>query len=685
MEKKKSVKAGKWIVIALVGAILFFLILPFLDGSATTPAAQRADGKATPQIFTSNPLRRLAEKIMAAFSRKNQNPSTFDNDALFENEEAVTLASAKRASTDVQDPSAAAAAPDSVEEEPDDFDPSRIDEKGEWILVNQTDPITGIRGMHDIKSSDSAYDRLVRLERQAKYTQSVGALAPKQPVSKWARLWNPVKKFFGFDDAPEVVATRQLGGKALSTEHPRYPSKANRASLDMQGLGKQTLSNRRRSQQAALAMLTIDPEQSLEKTAENLLKNAKKTLNKKDFNEYQKLLMAERNRLRKEMRNAVLNEISQDARKEQNIDDTVGQRLLIAAGKKDAQNALQIPIECASGKTLSSAFYAPRSQEGCHKPTRSSKYKHDEKKLEQTKEESRGILESTVDKLKGIVKTDKLQRLENNIQDPVAVTVVLDVYPAGKNPFIADINENPNTNGSQAQASEEEMEQTFDEQVREQYLNFLFEKSGCQNSPCALVASSDYAGTDLEDTLTGGFMKLVTLESPNNDQEFIERMKNNGQFDESQMQQLTEDYLKKIKPAYSSQPLDKLSGLAKDHVKIISRSATAADKIATSGVYPAMWLAYPKTATKPEVEQETPAEENGTKELSSEEFFQQGISMEDQSTGMTKLYGNNSSRNYTIAANNDSRLKEVDLKFNAKKAMTAGQKSSTSLQDALKP
>ena len=52
--KQKAKIAGKIIIIVLSMAILFFLLLPFLENPA---ASETSNGKkASPQIFTSNPL-----------------------------------------------------------------------------------------------------------------------------------------------------------------------------------------------------------------------------------------------------------------------------------------------------------------------------------------------------------------------------------------------------------------------------------------------------------------------------------------------------------------------------------------------------------------------------------------------------------------------------------------------------
>ena len=69
-KRDKCKSAGKLIVVILSLAILFFLLLPFLDNSA--PASGEANGKkASPQIFTSNPLSDLVQKVYNLFAHNH--------------------------------------------------------------------------------------------------------------------------------------------------------------------------------------------------------------------------------------------------------------------------------------------------------------------------------------------------------------------------------------------------------------------------------------------------------------------------------------------------------------------------------------------------------------------------------------------------------------------------------------
>lgn len=205
----KAKTAGKFAVVMLSLAILFFLLLPFLDNSE---AAGGSGKKAVPQIFTSNPLSDLVRKIYSMFAKNQRAPGARGG-------QAFALAQggpAYQATPGAGNNERYAAENDgksgssSVGASYDYGDAGIINEDGEWVLVRQTAPDAAQRGMHEINSSDTAYEKLMRLERAAKYTGRPGSGGPVIPDSKWARLWKPIKNFFtGESDAPEAADVQQ--------------------------------------------------------------------------------------------------------------------------------------------------------------------------------------------------------------------------------------------------------------------------------------------------------------------------------------------------------------------------------------------------------------------------------------------------------------------------------------------
>ena len=201
IDKAKNV--GKFIILMLCFAILFFLLLPFLEDSSAV--SEMRNKKASPQIFTSNPLTDLVQKIYSLLSPREKTDRTVA---------APIYASAGQGETFPVESTApqiryAAEYTESLPEEkaesgsssgayfPESYDYGNaefINEEGEWVLVRQTAPDAAQRGMHDINTSDTPYDRLIRLERTSRYITP----AP-ETESKWARIFRPIKNLFGLD------------------------------------------------------------------------------------------------------------------------------------------------------------------------------------------------------------------------------------------------------------------------------------------------------------------------------------------------------------------------------------------------------------------------------------------------------------------------------------------------------
>ena len=184
-QKKKTI--GKVIIVILGVAIVGFLLLPFLDNSSTTTQAK----KATPQIFTSNPLSSLVRKVYGLFARNSKKRAAAARMAYEQTKQGI-LTDGVRA-----DDLHANSLPGSTQVNAtyDQYaDAEFINEDGEWILVRQTTPESSQRGMHEINTSDSAYDRYVRQARAARWTGHTATPQQEIPDSKWARMWNPISR-----------------------------------------------------------------------------------------------------------------------------------------------------------------------------------------------------------------------------------------------------------------------------------------------------------------------------------------------------------------------------------------------------------------------------------------------------------------------------------------------------------
>ncbi len=213
---KKSIKITL-LVIAI--AVFIFLMLPFIfPSSETENAAQRAAADAvTPQIFTSNPLAKLVNRLARFFGRQPAPRSAVAanatqplTDALYADARAAGDSSANADVTDMEnDPEAIAQA----------FENAALqNEEGEWVLIRQQAPEGSASGMHEVNVKENAYDRYVKQQRAAQYTPSSSKVKNKVPDSKWARMFRPIKRLFGMDDtASPASTTLQIDGRANSS------------------------------------------------------------------------------------------------------------------------------------------------------------------------------------------------------------------------------------------------------------------------------------------------------------------------------------------------------------------------------------------------------------------------------------------------------------------------------------
>lgn len=200
---KKRILTFSLFAVGLV--LVLFLLLPFLETTAPNTATDAAQAKkASPQIFTSNPLTDLVNRIARFFGKKNKTsaPTVADNrrltaqqaDQLFgiSQEENAVYASQHEATTQTGSYTT-----------PEQYEQALFQTTdGAWVLVHQKNPEGAAHGMHEINTRDNAYDTYIKQERMARFTPT--AVAPKQeslPDSRLARLFRPIKKFFGWDDS----------------------------------------------------------------------------------------------------------------------------------------------------------------------------------------------------------------------------------------------------------------------------------------------------------------------------------------------------------------------------------------------------------------------------------------------------------------------------------------------------
>lgn len=213
-------KTAKIILTVCCAVLILFLLLPFLETQAPQQPGQTPAAKAEPQIFTSNPLTDLVKRIARFFGARGSDSSqpkaqiltAAQADAAFGTpQDGPLYAAANGSEIQTQETPAALAGGTSY------ANAYLQNDEGEWVLIRQTAPEGGTRGMHEVNVKDNAYDRYVHEERQARFTPVMRT--PKSnkevPDSALARLFNPIKHFFGFGTTPAASGSLQAD---LSTD-----------------------------------------------------------------------------------------------------------------------------------------------------------------------------------------------------------------------------------------------------------------------------------------------------------------------------------------------------------------------------------------------------------------------------------------------------------------------------------
>ena len=218
-------KFAKYALLTAGVALFIFLMLPFLEPpSLPQNAAEEGQKNSSPQIFTSNPLTSIVNRLARFFTGRSQNSATVRNGTLAQSGSNQAFANSTDNTLYAADhdlaPSQAAAVEPAPGQDPDEANAEFFmqNEDGEWVLVRQRTPETSHAGMHEISVKENAYDRYVKQERLARFSPSA-AQREEVPESKLARLFNPIKRFLGFGDS--AAASGSLQGNALASASAR--------------------------------------------------------------------------------------------------------------------------------------------------------------------------------------------------------------------------------------------------------------------------------------------------------------------------------------------------------------------------------------------------------------------------------------------------------------------------------
>lgn len=473
MSKAKT--TGKIIAVILCCAIVFFLLLPFLD---SPKAAASADGKKpSPQIFTSNPLTDLVNKIYALVTGGKKRPGSRKVVAGAEPGEGAQPPSAQwtaDARQATQNAGASSASTSSYPATYDYADAGMINEDGEWVLVRQTAPDAAQRGMHDIKSSDTPYDRLVRQERAAKFTGAPSADGKSKkdiPVSKWARLWNPVKNFFTGEETslPEADAPQRTllasASSGLNSTQGGSPSgrAAARPGLNMAGAGLFNPTAGDTPQTLSLAEI-LTPEIALERIKENLLEHAKNEMGKEDRAKLEKLLDQKTQELIVQTKESFQNKILEEAQ-DRAVENLIDYTFL---GCND----------------LGSSLYSKTTPSNCY---------GSESPTEEEQEQIRRAIKQT--------NAQKFKELQEYLGIPLPkqpqVLVVL-----GKTKDITPDEENNTSDEGDPQVKD-------GKKTTKEFYNFALQQKGCDQNDCIWVANKMQPDLHLRATVEGAGLQFA--------------------------------------------------------------------------------------------------------------------------------------------------------------------------------
>ena len=482
----KAKNAGKYIVILLCFAIVFFLLLPFLEDSVPA-SGQTAGKKASPQIFTSNPLSELVRKVYSMFA-KNQNKhpkrplpgyaASLNNDILTEASEPMPRYAATENTEEINGTTGSSSTyfPQSYDYGEAGF----INEDGEWVLVRQTAPDASQRGMHEINSSDSAYDKLVRLERSAKYMPRRKPEAPPIPDSKWARLFNPIKKLFGMRSQNQADSADMWneesyaladssegldGSMRRPTERFARPANINMPSFP--GVVTSATGNEGFSWADIFS-----PEDILDGVIQNLQRMGNDSLDPQAKNEFIKRL----------------HRLSEEQKKF--IKDSFYRKMQMMARNEPADNLLAQTFSC--GEAVSGTYSSKKASGQCDWPQAIS-----QKEMEQqARESTQQALKNQQESLKFLAQI--ADRKTPAPQDLQVKMVVLLGQADGANPFAEysrmplPIDEGISEEERQAIEQENQVRQRQDETLRKFY-DFMAREQGCGSEACYAIGSAAQA------------------------------------------------------------------------------------------------------------------------------------------------------------------------------------------------
>ena len=550
----KAKTAGKFLVMMLCFAILFFLLLPFLEEPAAPAAAQAQGKKASPQIFTANPLSELVRKVYSLFAGQQKQKQPQRPPLYADSSEAAIYAeemydqSPRYAAAPENAEAAQSAGSSSSSYYPENYnnygEAGFVNEEGEWILVRQTAPEGAQRGMHDINSSDSAYDKLVRMERAAKYTGGTSPSAPAIPDSKWARLFRPIKKIFGLDEQ-----------KSVQPRHASDQEAVMLASSDGLGTGRERKPNERFRRGQAIALPQIngtaggndqqvndfswDDVFNSDQLLDEVVESIRNMANEKLDPEERKQLVEQVNRLSPEQKEFIRNSFYE--------------KMQLLAQDEPPADLLSKTFPC--GESVSGTYSSQRGEgTACSFPQPYSQ----KQVAEMARKSNQEALQNQQESLLELARMSGKKRPEG--QDSKVKMLVLLGKAGPQNPLQeyggrAALRANPDASEAEKQQIEEENKarQRQDETLKAFY-DFMLKEQGCDQGECYYVGSDNQPDPSMANRITSSGVQYMGDPLNISQQlmaKFAKQQQEQAQTEEEKEQaQYVEEDLKNFPPYY---------------------------------------------------------------------------------------------------------------------------------------
>ena len=281
-------KLAKGFLFLVCLAIVIFLLLPFLETENNSAKNASAQTAAEPQIFTSNPLTTLVQRLASLFRKNNakENPTPAQTTAALTKEEAEERFGVPQYKTrgagdgDMSEQEVLSAAPAGAVTTSANGETMYLNEDGEWVLIRQINHETSTPGMHEINIKDNAYDTYVRQQQAAALNPALKTTqtAPKEK-SYWQKLISPVKKLFRTSDAKPVENKNELtddtfklaSANGLTQNGTNVSGKYQNTSPDFKGPGADfsvRLADAQKTQNLEQLAALLDPSSIAEQAAE---------------------------------------------------------------------------------------------------------------------------------------------------------------------------------------------------------------------------------------------------------------------------------------------------------------------------------------------------------------------------------------------------------------------------------